>query len=369
MQQKIFAFIQQLWQNITVECYEYVNAMITQEDLARKLGISQVSVSRALRNKKGISEKLRQSVLEEARKSGYSIEASNFEARLMRNRGCGCVQRTNIFCAIVTDENDPFGFGGRLLRGINQAAENDNYDVVIVTRVNGSLPRVVLRRQVDGVIRMLGDLEIARGILPCPLPWVSVLYDVDKVDLVSVDNLASCREIGRRLGSLGHRHAAFIGPDTQLARERVAGLRMGLAEFGGAIPDDICLLRRFACNYEPTRELLTELFQWYRTRDPAQRFTAIAAYNDFMGELAVRFVMEKGLRVPDDISVTGFDGVLPSKLSATLPMTTAVIPLEEMGASAFSLLRWRLDNADAPRRKIILDAPVRDGKTLGLLPR
>jgi len=347
---------------------EYVCAITTQQDLARKLGVSQVSVSRALRNQKGISERLRRRIIEEAEKAGYSVEATNFEARQMRNRACGRRQRTNVICATVTDEDDPFGFGGRLLRGIQRQAQDGGYEVIIVTRINGALPKIVMRRHVDGMARMLGDLEMASGVLSSPIPWVSVLYDVPGVDLVTVDNFASARELGRLLGQAGHRRVAFIGPDTHLAHERLAGLRAGLLEHGCTAPDDLVFMKRFACNYEPARELLTNLFSRRCSPEGSAGFSAIAAYNDFMAELAVRFAREKGLTVPEDLSVTGFDGVLPSRLPETIPLTTAVLPIEEMGAAAVSLLLWRLDNPGAPRRKLVLDAPVRQGASVARLP-
>jgi len=330
--------------------------------IARKLGVSQVTVSRAIAGSPLVADALRRAILSEAKRCGYLPDATNFEARMMRRRAAGLRPRTNVLCAIVVDEDDPFGFGGRLLQGMNQEAHQNNCDVVMVTRLNGALPRIVLRHQVDGMIRMLGDIELARGVLPSPVPWVSILYDVPGADLVTVNNRSGGQALGRLLATHGHRRVAFIGPDTHLARERLEGLRLGLATGGGEIPARWAFLRRFVCNDAPTRELLGEVF----TRLQSDRsVTAIAAYNDFMAELTIRVAGEHGLRVPEDLSVTGFDGVLPSRLHETKPLTTVAMPLEEIGAEAVRLVRWRLEHPNAPRRTVVLESSVIAGETLG----
>jgi len=149
----------------------------------------------------------------------------------------------------------------------------------MVTRLNGVLLRIVLRHQVDGMIRMLGDIELTRGVLPSPVPWVSILYDVPGANLVTVDNRSGGQALGRLLAAQGHRRVAFIGPDTHLARERLEGLRLGLATGHGEIPAHWTFLRRFVCNDGPTRELLAEVFA---QRQNDRSITAIAAYNDFI---------------------------------------------------------------------------------------
>ncbi len=342
---------------------------VTQTMIARKLGVSQVTVSRAIRGLPQVNNSLRNRILAEAKRCGYVPDATNFEARMMRRRANGVRPRTDVICAIVVDEDDPFGFGGRLLRGMNEEAHQTNCEVVILTHINGALPRIVLRHQVDGMIRMLGDLEMARGVLPSPIPWVSILYEVPGADLVTVDNAAGGLTLGRLLAAKGHRRVAFIGPDTHLARERLSGLRQGLAETGGDIPAEWTFLRPFVCNDDSTKDLLDEIFTRFRMAGRTiPPFTALAAYNDFMAELAVRSALQHGLRVPEDLSITGFDGALPSRLRETLPLTTIAVPLEELGAEAVRLVHWRLEHPTALRRKVVLDGQLILGRTLSAPP-
>jgi LacI family transcriptional regulator len=279
---------------------------------------------------------------------------------MMRQRAVGALPRTDVICAIVFDEDDSSGFGGRILRGMNAEGEALGSEIVMVTHCHSRLPLIASRRQVDGVIRMLGDIEVAKGVSASPVPWVSVLYDVPGIDLVTVDNAAGAREVGRYVCARGHRRLAFIGPDTDLARERLAGLREAAGEAGGEVPDELVRIRPFAADETPTRELLDELLNGKRPLP----FTALVGYNDFMADVALQVARESGLQVPGDLSIAGFDGVLPSRRHEQRVITTAAIPLEELGAAAVRLLTWRLSSPDAPRRKVILETELVEGETV-----
>jgi LacI family transcriptional regulator len=337
---------------------------ITQKQLAEELGVAQVTVSCALRGQKGMKESLRRRILAAAEKHGYSIDSSNHEARLMRQRAAGVKTKANVICAIVFDEDDSSGFGGRILHGMNHEGDVIGSEIVMVTRCRSHLPLIVSRQQVDGAIRLLSDVDIDKGVTASPVPWVSLFYDVPDIDVVTVDNLTGAREVGRHLCRQGHKRIAFIGPDTDLARERLAGIRAAAAEAGTNIPDDLVRLEKFVANEGPTRLLLEKFIDG---RHPPLPFTALVAYNDYMAEIALRFFAEKGLRVPEDVSVAGFDGALPSLYHETRRITTAAIPLEEVGAAAVRLLEWRLRAQGAPRRKVLLETALVEGDTVGPL--
>lgn len=334
-----------------------------QKQLAEHLNLSQSTVSRALRQDKGVKEKTRKDVLSAAVRFGYNIEVTNYEARAMRMRACGTLAATGIVCAMVHDDDDAAGFGGRILRGMNEAARKAGLEVIMVTRSLTKFPRVVMRRQVDGVLRLLGDVEVDVGVEPCPVPWVSLLYDVPGVDLVTVGNFEGMRAVGRHLCGLGHKRIAFIGPETDLARERLAGLRAAAREVGSDVPDSLVRLERFVASEGPTRRLLDAFLG--TTPPDRPPFTALVAYNDYMAEIALQVMAKKGIRVPEDVSVAGFDGVVGSKFRENRRITSAAIPLEEIGAAALDLLQWRLANPEAPRRRLALETTFVAGDTVG----
>ncbi|MCG3147953.1 MAG: HTH-type transcriptional regulator DegA [Verrucomicrobiae bacterium] len=334
---------------------------ITQKDLARQLGVAQVTVSRALRQDRGVNESLRRRILNAAERHGYSLDSSNLEARRLRSRAGGIHVKTNVICAIVITDDDPAGFGGRIVKGMNDEGAALGTEIVTCTRCRGKLPLIVARQQVDGVIRLLGDVELTNAGDRPVMPWVSVLYEVPQVDLVTVDNFHGADQVGQHLCRLGHRRIGFIGPDTDLCRERLAGLRAAAAQAGATVPDECVRLRRYVASEEPTRQLLTEFLGDCATLP----FTALVAYNDYMADIALHYVRDHGRSVPGDLSLAGFDGVLPSRLREQAIITTAAIPLEELGRSAVRLLSWRLQSPEAPRRKVVLETAFVAGDTSG----
>ena len=335
---------------------------ITQKALAEELGVAQVTVSRALRQDRGVKESLRRRILNAAERYGYSIEVTNQAARLMRQRAAGVEAKTNIICVIVHDDDDPAGFGGRILHGMNDEGQAMGSEIVMVTRCRHAFPLIVSRQQVDGAIRLFGDVELSRVVDMHPVPWVSVFYEVSGVDLVTVDNFGGARSVGRHLCALGHKRIAFIGPDTDLARDRLAGLRAAAQEAGAEVPDALVRIRKYVASEGPTRELLESFFCSQPSPLP---FTAIVAYNDYMAELTLQFLTKKGFRVPEDVSVAGFDGVVPSMYHERRRITSAAIPLEDVGAAAVRLLEWRLRSPDAPRQKVLIETTLVEGDTAG----
>ena len=132
-------------------------------------------------------------------------------------------------------------------------------------------------------------------------------------------------------------------------------------EAGAQVPDELALMRPFVSDVESKHELLDELIN----DQTVLPFSALVGYNDFMADTALHYVRDHGLSVPGDLSIAGFDGVLPTRLHEQAVITTAAIPLEELGAAAVRLLEWHLQSPDAPRRKIVLEAKLVEGETSG----
>lgn len=341
--------------------------VMTQKKLAALLKISQMTVSRALANHPHVDEKLRARILKVAGKRGYTREA-NHAAEVMRRRARGELQSNSILCAMINipqDSNDDQSFPGRLLKGVCMAAKDLDLEVVLPVCSQGDIPLVVARKQVDGVVRLPSQDDMDENRLACPLPWVSLFFDVKHVDVVTIDNVAGSRTVGRHLAGLGHRRVAFIGPESAIARERLAGLRSALTEVGTEIPDDLVYLHRWAGGEESTKALLEELLTAHPLVPGAARqpFTALVAYNDYMAVAAIRHLHAEGIRIPDDLSVAGFDGAVPRGFR-DCRVTTALVPLETIGSEAVRLLSERLKNPKRPRQRLVLGAELSQGQTV-----
>ena len=340
---------------------------LSQRSLAAALGVSQMTVSRALRGDPGVSIRLRKRILQAAQEQGYPVAAR------FRRENSGL---EHVVCSIVgvgTDDQD--GFNARVLSGIQQGVRETGAELINYSEAPTSWeeetevgwPRVISRRQVDGVVHLFGGHLCHRPRYPCPVPHVSVFYPIDEAsDVATVDNLGGGRALGEHLGSRGHRRVAFLGPMTPLAEERLLGLQAGLKPHGGGVPDKLVAREEHAFSAEAVTRLLDRLVP-RRGAKPAkvrERLTAIATYNDYFATMVIDQLVKRGLRVPDDISVTGFDAVPPTSYQGP-PLTTAAIPLEALGLEAARLLYWRLDFPSAPRRTLVLDTELVPGKTVG----
>ncbi len=339
----------------------------TQRDLAERFGISQAAVSQALHGKGRLNPKLVKAVVAAAREAGYTGD-SHYHARMMAQSRHGVVTVANVVCALVhnDDHNLVNGFSQRLVNGILRGAEETGSELIIAPRSSApQFPRVVLRRQVDGVVWLLTDDDFRRHEPVCPVPVASLFFELPGADCVAVDNRASMVALGERLAALGHRFAAFIGPAGILARERLAGVRAGLAAGGGCIRDEDVRIERGAMSAKTTVPLVRAIMDRRTGQPPADRVTALVVYNDFMAAHVVNCIRDTyGLAVPGEISITGFDGVdVPE--APDVKLTTLAVPLEQMGIEAVRLISRRMRQPEAPFKRIVAQARLIEGDTLG----
>jgi LacI family transcriptional regulator len=309
-----------------------------------------MTVSRALRGDPGVSSRVRKRILQSAQEMGYPVAAR------FRRESAGL---EHVVCSIINTGTDSSeGFHARLLKGIQlgvreTGAELINYDETPNAWEEESdvgWPRVVSRRQVDGVIHLFGGHPDHRPGYSCPVPHISIFYPVDEAsDVATVDNFSGARELGDHLGALGHRRVAFVGPVTPLAEERLIGLQTGLKTHGSSIPDELIAQELPGSNVESASRLLQKILPLNSVKPSTvhARFTAIAVYNDHLAAIVIDQLNRKGLRVPEDISVTGFRS--PARLPR--PSTDhfcAAAGVPGNGSRPSSLLASRLPQRSPP---------------------
>src|SRR5918992_1544694 len=302
----------------------------TLRDVAAEAGVSIGTASNAFNRPDLISEGLRERVFEAAARLGYG--GPHPAARRLRTG------RTGALGLIFTDRL-PYAFDDEaavlFLRGLANALENSGAGLLLIptspTREEGS--RIVRGAAVDGFIVFStpsGDprLEaaLARGL---PTITVDEPYDVP-TPFIGIDDRSGCEAAGRHLVELGHRRVAVIAfPEYarddrtlpfDVCRERLAGYRAALGE-----DFDPELVFTAYTNHSGTgKRLLAEMLEL----DPMP--TAVLAMSDVLAAGAVRGAVEAGLRVPDDLSVIGFDDV-PSAQLTDPPLTTVTQPIEQKG--------------------------------------
>jgi LacI family transcriptional regulator len=303
-------------------------------DVARKAGVSVATVSKVINGRYGVAEATAARVREVIDSMGYEISLG---ARSLRSH------RTNVL-GILVAEFEPFST--ELIKGISGAVDGTGYELLAYS--GGSHGKAVGWEQ-RSLSRLSGTL-IDGAIIVTPtvvdtnggIPVVAVDPHAGRSDLPTVDSdsLEGAVLATRYLLGLGHRRIGFLGgrPDLESARLREAGYRKALADAGVDVDESLVLVGGYRPESadSPARELLTG----------PDRPTAVFAANDLSAIRTMEVAESLGLRVPDDLSVIGFDNVPESALT-TPPLTTVAQPIQQMGAEALSLLVDLID--DTPR--------------------
>lgn len=301
----------------------------TLADVANHAGVSTMTASRALNGRSGVSQSTRDRVMASSQALGY---VANISAR-------GLVGgRMNILGMVVP--NLATQYIGEVVTGAGEAARELGFDLLLYTtsdEVGRERERAVLLTNglVDGILAVLpqNPQNVLGALSKSGMPVVIVDHRGSITDLsaIAVDNYAGARLAMAHLVGLGHRRIGFLEgvKDFGCSHERLRGYHEGLLKAG--IPFDQNLIRPSEFMQPNGFEAATTLLE------QASPPTAIFAANDLSAFGAIEAIKERGLRVPDDVSVVGFDDI-PMASQIYPALTTVRQPLHQMGASAVNLL-------------------------------
>lgn len=298
----------------------------TIKDVAKLAGVSIATVSRALNGERRITETTRSTVERAAQQLGYqgNVLARNLRAKSNRTILVIVPNITAFFSGVLQGIEDELGPDYYVLLG---NTKNDR-------RREESFLNLLLQRGADGAIVTsvrTGSTQLLDLSRKIPVVLACQYLEDPLLPTVSVDNVRAAMEAATYLVNLGHRRIAHLaGPlDIVVSRDRVRGYSLGLA--GAGLPSDPTLVKEgdftYESGYERTRELLSQ----------PGRPTAIFASSDEMAAGAIRAVQHQGLRVPQDVSVVGFDDTQIASIF-DLPITTVSQPVGEIGRTAVRLL-------------------------------
>jgi LacI family transcriptional regulator len=309
---------------------------VTIRDVAAQAGVSVATVSKVLNQRYGVSADTFARVQAVINELGY--EAS-LVAQSLRNH------RTNVIGILVADLEP---FSTELLKGAGDAIRGTGFELVVYSAGGRTSDHVGWERRY--LSRLSGTL-VDGAVLVTPTvvdvqygaPVVAVDPHTGPSDLPTVDsdNLRGARLATEHLLGLGHRRIAMLAgrPDLQSAQLREQGYREALKAAG--VPVDEALIQLGAYDPEvsvkPARELLGS----------PERPSAVFAGNDLSAIATIEVARELGLRVPEDLSIVGFDNIPESVLCAP-PLTTVEQPIRTMGQRAIEML-VRLIRGEAPQ--------------------
>jgi DNA-binding LacI/PurR family transcriptional regulator len=319
--------------------------MASIKQVAARAGVSVASVSRVLNGSKPVTSETRDLVLAAVRDLNYSIDQ---RARALRRQESGTLG------LIVSDVGNPFF--SRVIRSVEAVAYESGRSLFLCNadedpeRERFHLQAMAAQR-IDGVI-VLPVTNSGRSFLPLvdhDIPVVCLDRGVDDVDLdtVLVDNVAGAALAITHLTALGHQRIAIIGGLASTPGvERMTGYRQALAEARVSVDEDLVRHGDFKeeGGYSEASALLAL----------PTRPTALFVINHPMTIGALMAIRERGLRVPADVSVVGFDDTAWAALLDP-PLTTVAQPTDELGTTAARLLLERVDQGyTGPPRRVVL---------------
>lgn len=324
----------------------------TLKDVAKEAGASIAACSATLNGtKRGnmrISEQVRQRILEAAAKLGY---VPNPIARSLSTGKSGVLGLVFPYVDAFIDRNP---FCTMVMNGVFSEAIADHYNMMLYTVRDGAFSnRNRIDPRVDGLIVALPGvndplpLKCAEQKFPCvavvsgelPDPVITVNANDEEGGFLATHHLAN----------LGHKKIMMLhGGDTVCTnRPRIAGYKRALETHG--LPFDESLLVQAGFDWRPGFEAMIKILE----RPPQEWPTAIFAVNDLCAAGAIRAIRSRGLRVPEDFAIVGFDDTwFAATIQPTL--TTVRMPIQEMGALATRLLVGEVDGQPASDRKVVL---------------
>jgi LacI family transcriptional regulator len=333
-------------------------AATTSWTVAREAGVSQSTVSRALRGDPRVREQTRRRVEEAAQRLGYvpNSLASSFASRSTRTLG-----------VVVSDLTNPFF--PHLLTPIHDELQLMGYRMVLFTE-RTDLPAGqealgrLLGRSIDGVLvttatlrSPLADALSARGL---PLVLLNRYIDGLDVDRVISDNRGGAFSGARHILQLGHRRIGVIrGPsNTSTSRDRMLGLTDAMTAEGLTL--DPVLVREGTYSHESGYQHGRDLLRL------ADRPTAIVCGNDIVAFGALDAARSLGVRVPEDVSILGFDDI-PMAAWEVFQLSTLRQPLVDMARTAARMLVERVENGEdvGPGREHVFPATLVKRSTVG----
>jgi len=324
----------------------------TSHDVALEAGVSQPTVSRALRGDPRVTDATRRRVLQAADRLGY---VTSDRGRSLSTR------RTSRIGVVVEDLDNPFYL--ELLDVLHERLERADVRMIVLTPQRNDPERVerLVDGSIDGAILTTTHLDspIPAQLRSRRFPFVLLNRTVDDPAYAScaVDNRAGAIRLAEETLRAGHRAiAAVFGPETtSTGRDREAGIRAVLAGAGVPLPAERTRRGRFT--FESGHRGCAELLS---ARD---RPTAVQCANDVVAFGAINAARGLGLAVPDDVSITGFDDIAMAAWEV-FRLTTVRQDLRRMAETAVDLVLGLVEDPQAEPERIVLPADLVPRATL-----
>jgi LacI family transcriptional regulator len=309
--------------------------MTSIKDIAQRAGVSVSTVSRALNNYQDVNPKTREKIVNLAKELNYFANAAAKSLVQKRSYTIG------VFFGDQTNSGFDHPFFLEVISAVREGAGNAGYDLLIFTnshKQRATYTTLCRERGVDGVFLILTGagkkkneqlIELQESGIPCVA--IDLPLDGDRCSYVESNNYLGAKKAVTHLLNLGHRNIAFIGGDEigKVSFDRYYGYVAALQEKGLKADSQLAELGYFSVEktVEATKSILSK----------NEDVTAFFAASDVMALKVIETLNENGYRVPEDVSVIGFDDIKEATQKKPL-LTTVRQSKYEMGSEAIGLL-------------------------------
>lgn len=318
------------------------------KDIAEKLNVSSVTVSKALNDKDGVSDELKEKIKSLAEKMGYRY---NTMAKSMKDG------RSYNICVVIPERFTGMtqSFYLKVYQNITQILEERGYYGIIHILPNEDedqlrLPRIYHERRVDGFI-MLGQPSRAYSDLmqtiDMPLVFLDFYDENGDVDAVITDNFYGAYELTNYLIQQGHKDIAYVGNlfSTSSIQDRFLGYYKSLLEHKITLKDDYVIKDR------------DDRGTYVDMEFPKQMPTAFVCNCDQVAHLLMEKLQKSGFKVPEDCSVVGFDNDIYATLTSP-NLTTVEVDIEEMAKNAVKFICEKMDDPNATFGRVAVKGKI-----------
>jgi LacI family transcriptional regulator len=313
------------------------NGLTKLSDIADLVGCSVATVSNAINGRGRMSAKVREAILTKCAELNFVPNSAGRSLRLQRTEAVGVIYAPSFA--------ELFGnvFYARIMQGLTEAFGNAGMDLILGNRIDpDGVPSIIRQGKVDALVVLAGvfraeDFERLRHC-PVPLCLVDGHHAALKADTLTSDGFGGGRQVAEFFLAHGHRQIRMIAYRSPLynIEQRIAGFLFGLP--AGSSEERVII--RVDDNDQAVEEIKRQL----AGDDPP---TALFAVNDTLAVHLVDALSKAGIRVPQDVSVVGFDDD-PIAAGCHPPLTTIALGKRDFGGESAKMVLHRLAHPDSP---------------------
>ena len=335
--------------------------MVSIKDISLACGVSVATVSKALNDQKDVGAATKERVKAVAKQMGYVPNSASQALKTKHSYNIGVLYKEESEAGLAHD------FYAKVLDGIKTTAEQKGYDITFVNNSNMSGGRHLSYlehcryRNFDGVAIVCVDFDDpgVQELISSEVPVVTIDYTVEGHNGISSDNIGGMKELVEYAYTQGHRRIAFIhGVDSYVTRDRIRSFVEACNGFGLEVPAEYikeAAYRDTSATYIATKQLI-------ELKNPP---TCILFPDDFAAIGGINCIHSSGLKIPDDISCAGFDGIDISKYLEP-PLTTLNQDKHRIGSEAALRLIDIIENGDkAKNDNVSIPGELFKGGTIG----